>query len=96
MIILEILLTNTEDVYLIAGFGSVEVGYYQTTSADWFGVDNGAGTTYTYGAYSLALNDSITASFSYGQTAVAGDGNDTGDYADTKTCVIFSVIWYRY
>ena len=51
--------TNTEDVYLIAGFGSVEVGYYQTTSADWFGVDNGAGTTYTYGAYSLALNDSI-------------------------------------
>ena len=28
---------NTEDVYLIAGFGSIEVGYYQTTSADWFG-----------------------------------------------------------
>ena len=80
---------NTEDVYVIAGFGSVEVGFYQTTSADWFGVDNGAGTTYTYGAYSLALNETISASFSYGQTAIAGDGNDTGDYADTKTAIGF-------
>ena len=80
---------NTEDVYVIAGFGSIEVGYYQTTSADWFGTDNGAGTTYTYGAYSLALNESISASFSYGQTAVAGDGNDTADYADTKTALSF-------
>ena len=43
MTTLEILLTI---VYLIAGFGSIEVGYYQTTSADWFGVDNAAGTTY--------------------------------------------------
>lgn len=80
---------NTEDVYLIGGFGPVEVGYYQTTSADWFGVDNGAGTTYTYGSYTLALNEVISASFSYGQTAIAGDGNDTGDYADTKTALTF-------
>ena len=80
---------NTEDVYLIAGFGSIEVGYYQTTSADWFGVDNAAGTTYTYGAYSLDLTETIYASLSYGQTAVAGDGNDTGDYADTKAAVGF-------
>ena len=80
---------NTEDVYLISGFKSFELGIYQTTSADWFGVDNAAGTQYIYGAYTLALNETISAGFSYGQTIMSGDGNDTSDYTDTKTSIAF-------
>ena len=80
---------NTEDVYLISGFKSFELGIYQTTSADWFGVDNAAGTQYVYGAYTLALNETISAGFSYGQTIMSGDGNDTSDYTDTKTSIAF-------
>ena len=80
---------NTEDVYLISGFKSFELGIYQTTSADWFGEQDAAGTQYIYGAYTLALNETISAGFSYGQTIVSGDGNDTLDYTDTKTSIAF-------
>ena len=79
---------NTEDVYLISGFKSFELGIYQTTSADWFGTDNAAGTQYIL-AYTLALNETISAGFSYGQTIMSGDGNDTLDYTDTKTSIGF-------
>ena len=81
---------NTEDVYLISGFKSFELGIYQTTSADWFGVDNAAGTQYIYGAYTLALNETISAGFSYGQTITQTfyqNNIQIGSCTLTKICI---------
>ena len=79
---------NSNEIYAIAGYGPVSVGFHYFTT-DWYGATDSDGTTYTQINFEYPLSEKMTFSAHAGTHSVEND--KSADYEDYSVSIAYDI-----